>query len=70
MLPPGNEVRRLKYYAKGQKLYAPVILSLHGRTRILRLSARTADVAMRYGQAVLARYRHWCDIALAKEMEK
>lgn len=69
MLLPRDEVRSLKYFVKRQKRYAPVV-RLGRRTRILRLSARTASVAIAYGQQVLARYQRWCDITLAKEMTK
>lgn len=70
MLLQGNEVRRMKYYSKGQKFYRPVICLFLKVPRILRRSTRTAEGALRYGQAVLAHYQHWCDIALAKEMTK
>ncbi|MBE3144444.1 MAG: hypothetical protein IMZ61_11055 [Planctomycetes bacterium] len=62
------EVRSWKYYKKGLKFYRPVAVIAGRRTRILRRSWRTAAGAMRYGQAVLERYQHWCDVASAKEM--
>ena len=58
---------RQKYFVKGQKRYAAVI-QFRKKFRILRMSARTASVAVEYGEAVVARYQHWCDLAAAKEM--
>jgi hypothetical protein len=64
MYPPANEVRRVKCLIKGQKFYRPV-LGIKRQWRVLRHISRTAAGAMRYGQKVLDRYLHWCDIALS-----
>ncbi len=57
---------RQKYYVKGQKCYA-VVVRFRNKRRILRMSARTASVALEYGQAVVKRYQHWCDLAMMQE---
>jgi hypothetical protein len=57
---------RQKYFVKGQKRYAAVI-HFRRKFRILRMSARTASMAVEYGEAVVKRYQHWLDLATAKE---
>ena len=75
MSPSGSDPRllkffgRQKYYVKGQKRYAAVV-RFRNRTRILRMSARTASLAIEYGQAVVKRYQHWCDLNLSLALEK
>ncbi len=74
MSSPGSDPRllifsgRQKYYVKGQKRYA-VVVRFRNKRRILRMSARTASVALEYGQAVVERYQHICDNALAQTPE-
>jgi hypothetical protein len=65
MVPIG-EVRRWKCMKGGMKFYRSELCLFH-RNRVLRHTSRTAEGAMRYGQRVLERYLHWCDISLSKE---
>lgn len=70
MWQPGSEVRRMKCFIKGQKFYRPAVCIGRRPPRILRHVCRTAAGAMRYGQKVLDRYQHWCELALAQEMKE
>lgn len=66
----GSEIVQHRYYVKEQKFYSSVILFRRGGRILRRKSFKTASQAIVYGQRVMGRYRHWCDIAFAKEMVK